>query len=218
MTKVTRQRLCHHCENRRYRITWCSRGFNWASALPNCQCTAHAYYRDFGVLCDSLHCRLLCEYAWHRHRTTRQHFDPRLLKSAQVFPVPAVVIEAKTMWRRVTLSCRLQAYKIDFYLLNKRSMDIAKLHLPPLSAELIAFTQKQAVSIGVKVEGSFQGGHYRNGVMNRFFTSEQTKSTSSTLFMHSNPANTGRSILEGMMNGSFLLKISASSRSWCWSG
>ena len=46
---------------------------------------------------------------------------------------------------------------------------MTKLHLPALGAELIAFTQEQAVvSIGVKVEGPFQGGHFRCDVMNRF--------------------------------------------------
>ena len=36
---------------------------------------------------------------------------------------------------------------------------VAKLHLPALGAELIVLTREQADCTGVKVEGSFKGGH-----------------------------------------------------------
>ena len=37
---------------------------------------------------------------------------------------------------------------------------VAKLHLLALSAELSVLIQEQGVSIGVKVQGPFQGGNY----------------------------------------------------------
>ena len=73
---------------------------------------------EFGVLCDVFRYRLWCEHAWHLRRTTRQHFDPKVLKSTEVFPVLAEVIDG-----RVTLSCRLQAGKTISTSCRKRSMN-----------------------------------------------------------------------------------------------
>ena len=56
----------------------------------------------------------------------------------------------------------LEAHKNEVYLLPKELDEKGrKLHLPALRAKLNVFTQGQAVSTGVKVEGPHMGGRYR---------------------------------------------------------
>ena len=64
-------------------------------------------------LCNILHCRLWCKHAWHSHRTTRQHFDPRVLKSTQVFRVLAVLIEVKTSVEESFYRCHVHWSRCD---------------------------------------------------------------------------------------------------------
>ena len=50
-----------------------------------------------------------------------------------------------------------------YFLPKELEEKVARLHMPALGAEPIVLTQEQADCTGVKVEGSFKGGHYHLG-------------------------------------------------------
>ena len=95
MSRVTHQFWPHHCENRRYKITWCSRGLNWAALQFSCYGVRVLQWFRCSLQHPALSVvvRTCMAFALNYPST----FRPKGLKSTRLFPVFAVIIEAKTI-------------------------------------------------------------------------------------------------------------------------